>query len=42
MRSQVAVIVFMALSAARAARYSTRERPRLLPASWSIVRNPMF
>ncbi|GAA2819663.1 MFS transporter [Nonomuraea rubra] len=38
----VAVIVFMALSARERPRYSTRERPRLLPSIWSIVRNPMF
>ncbi|MEO3889435.1 MFS transporter [Nonomuraea sp. B5E05] len=36
------VIVFMALGARERPRYSTRERPRLLPSVWSIVRNPMF
>ncbi|MFG1973052.1 MFS transporter [Nonomuraea fuscirosea] len=36
------VIAFMALSARERPRYSTRERPRLLPSLWSIVRNPMF
>ncbi|MET7331112.1 MFS transporter [Nonomuraea sp. NPDC005650] len=36
------VIVFMALGARESPRYSTRERPRLLPSVWSIVRNPMF
>ncbi|MEV0618439.1 MFS transporter [Nonomuraea sp. NPDC050404] len=37
-----AVIVFMALGARERPRYSTRERPLLLPSVWSIVRNPMF
>ncbi|TDD09052.1 MFS transporter [Nonomuraea diastatica] len=36
------VIVFMAFGARERPRYSTRERPRLLPSVWSIVRNPMF
>ncbi|MFB4280351.1 MULTISPECIES: MFS transporter [unclassified Nonomuraea] len=36
------VIVFMALGARESPRYSTRERPLLLPSLWSIVRNPMF
>ncbi|TDC86042.1 MFS transporter [Nonomuraea deserti] len=36
------VVVFMALGARERPRYSTRERPRLLPSVWSIVRNPMF
>ncbi|WP_431912665.1 MFS transporter [Nonomuraea jabiensis] len=36
------VIVFMALGARERPRYSTRERPLLLPSVWSIVRNPMF
>ncbi|UBU08698.1 MFS transporter [Nonomuraea gerenzanensis] len=38
----VAVIAFMAISARERPRYSTRERPRLLPSVWSIVRNPLF
>ncbi|GAA2212058.1 MFS transporter [Nonomuraea monospora] len=38
----VVVIAFMALSARERPRYSTRERPRLLPSVWSIVRNPLF
>ncbi|WP_262380179.1 MFS transporter [Nonomuraea sp. PA05] len=38
----VVVIAFMALSARERPRYSTRERSRLLPGVWSIVRNPMF
>ncbi|WP_346433923.1 MFS transporter [Nonomuraea composti] len=38
----LAVIVFMALSARERPRYATRERPRLLPSVWSIVRNPLF
>ncbi|MEV4224590.1 MFS transporter [Nonomuraea sp. ATR24] len=37
-----AVIAFMALGARERPRYSTRERPRLLPSVWSIVRNRMF
>src|SRR5262249_28110087 len=36
------VIVFMALGARENPRHSTRERPRLLPSIWSIVRNQMF
>ncbi|MBF8184403.1 MFS transporter [Nonomuraea sp. K274] len=36
------VIVFMALGARERPRYSTRERPLLLPSVWSIVRNPTF
>lgn len=38
----LAVIVFMALGARESPRYSTRERPRLLPSVWSIVRNRLF
>lgn len=36
------VIVFMALSARENPRYSTVDRPALLPSVWSIVRNPLF
>lgn len=36
------VIIFMALSAKENPRYSTRERPRLLPAILSVVRNRLF
>ncbi|WP_043623152.1 MFS transporter [Nonomuraea candida] len=36
------VIVFMALGARERPRYSTRERPRLLPSLWSIVRTRTF
>ncbi|MFG2072399.1 MFS transporter [Nonomuraea maritima] len=38
----LAVIVFMALGARERPRYSTRERPRLLPSVWSIVSNRLF
>lgn len=38
----VLVIVFMAFSARENPRYSTVQRPALLPSIWSIVRNPLF
>ncbi|GII75861.1 sugar transporter [Sphaerisporangium rufum] len=38
----VAVIVFMAIGARENPRHATRERSRLLPSLWSILRNPMF
>ncbi|WP_235019886.1 MFS transporter [Ruania rhizosphaerae] len=38
----VVVISFMALSVRENPRYSTRERPRFLPAIGSVLRNPLF